>query len=338
MRRSYLSRKAQGYVEYLGVAAIIIAITLISFPPLFLTASNEVVNNSPEVKNNDAYKNAQVLGTYTGEFTSEFTKLEEDPAAATCVDEVKSILSTVAAIDAGNSVNLSSTSLAQVVSAFGDANLAGSYSITAANLLSPACKSLAAVDKVEEILTNEVVNLDLMQNTCEDVCTITTTANAVVREISSLVDNGTIPRNIFVNHTDSPVSSIGSVSHGNLQDTLDTYYYVGPDTTRPYTNYKNMINLIEHASKNSQLTSELAAVYEKLKLKVEEAMLLTLESPSYYTSMNHPGWESIPVRLDGSSSTYYSPPEDSGGGGSSAPEVASFYFCGEPGDLSEYLN
>ncbi|OGI21088.1 MAG: hypothetical protein A2287_06000 [Candidatus Melainabacteria bacterium RIFOXYA12_FULL_32_12] len=332
MRRSYLSRKAQGYVEYLGVAAIIIAITLISFPPLFLTASNEVVNNSPEVKNNDVYKDAQVLGTYSGAFTSEFTKLEEDPAAATCVDEVKSIMSTIATIDAGNSANLSSTALAEVVSAFGDANLAGNYHITAASLLSPACKSLTTVDKVEDILTNEVINLDLMQDTCEDVCTITTTANAVVREIGSLINDGTIPANIITSHNDSPVSSIS----GSIENTFKQYYYVGPDTVNPYTNYKNMINLIEYASQNSQLNSELAAVYEKLKVKVEEAMMLTLESPSYYTTMNHPGWESIPVRLDGGSSTYYSPPSSSGGG-SSTPIVASFYFCGEPGDLSEFL-
>ncbi|EKE04099.1 MAG: hypothetical protein ACD_20C00107G0009 [uncultured bacterium] len=324
MRRSNLRRKAQGYVEYAAVGAIVLALTIISFPPLFLTASNNVANTSPEDKNNDIYKQSALLGVYAGEFITAFRVLEEDPSASGCVEEIKNAMSVLSGINTTGSSELSKESLVKIVSALGDANLSGSYNTNASSLLTSTCGSIAGADSIESILTNELIKLDLMEATCEDVCTVTTTANTIMRDMATLITSGSVPMDVFLNHPDSPVTAIS----GSVQDILTQHYYVGPDTEKPYATYKNAINLIEYASDQGYFTPEMAGLYDTLVVKLEDAMKIKLKPPSYYKSISRPGWESKPVYI-GPETAYTPPSSDDEDDDSSGPVVADFYFCEE---------
>lgn len=328
MRRSNLRRKAQGYIEYAAIGSIVLAITLISFPPLFLTASNMVANTSPEDKNNDIYQQSELLGVYAGEFITAYRELEEDPAAADCIEEIKDTMNAIAGIDTADSSELSKEALIKIVNALGDANLLGQYNTDASKLLSSTCQSLAGADGIESILINELIKLDLMEATCENVCTVTTTANTIMRDMATLVDSGSVPKEVFLNHPGSPVTSITE----STEDILTEHYYVGPDTENPYTTYKDAVNLIVYASDQGYFTEEMSGLYDTLIAKLEEAMQLNLKPPSYSTVLtSRPGWEAKPTAVGGTTTTTTSTSGTSTTTTTTttttAPIVADFYFC-----------
>ncbi|OGI00032.1 MAG: hypothetical protein A2104_03725 [Candidatus Melainabacteria bacterium GWF2_32_7] len=339
LTKRYFSRKAQGYVEYLTVALVVLLVGLIAFPPLFKSASDRIINSSPKYKDNDVYKYVTLLGPNSNQFVEQYKLLLNDPSAKDCVDEIKSIMVLLGGVDASTGGNLSDESIIKIVNMLGDANLSGSYNINVASLLSPACKSLPAVDTVEEILTKEVIDIDLSEDTCEDICTVTTTANAILREITPLIDSGTISKDIILSHQDSPVTTTSETT----EEIFDKYYYVGPDTVNPYTNYKNMINLIEYANKTGQLTQEMKDVYEVVKTDIEKAMEIKVGTPVIGETVKyHPDWEAIPgeyaapVVSTGTSSSSTSSSSESVSE-TPQPPPPPFFFCGPPGQLSKFV-
>ncbi|OGI21087.1 MAG: hypothetical protein A2287_05995 [Candidatus Melainabacteria bacterium RIFOXYA12_FULL_32_12] len=339
LTKRYFSRKAQGYVEYLTVALVVLIVGLVAFPPLFKTASDRIVNSSPKYKDNDVYKYVTLLGPYSSQFVEKYKLLLEDPSAKDCVDEIRAIMVLLGGVDTSTGDKLSDQDIIKIVNMLGDANISGNYTINAASLLSPACKAVPAIDPIEEILTKEVIQINLIEDTCEDVCTVTTTANAILREITPLIDSGTISKDIILIHQDSPVTTISE----SVEEIFQKYYYVGPDTVNPYTNYKNMINLIEYANKTGQLTNEMKEVYEVVKTDIEKAMEIAVGKPIISeTAKYHPDWEAIPgeyvapvISTSTSSSTTSSSSESVSE--TPQPPPPPFYFCGPPGELSKFV-
>jgi len=342
--KPYFRRKAQGYVEYLSISLIILVVAIFAFPDLFRTVADTIARSAPAYRNNSALSYTAVLGQYSNEFITEYRTMVTDPSTAGCAGEITTALAVISGSGSDIDAALANDMRLKMINLIGSADATGTPNVTAADLLSPACQANPAVDSVETVLEQQLVNIDLSEETCSDtdeVCTVTTIANAIGREMVTLIDSGTISKDIFLSHTDSPVTSIGMTT----EEILKKYYYVGPDSDNPYTNYKNIINLIDQAAGAGQLTAEMAEVYDVLKSKLGDATVVTNDKTTTITDeIAHPEWEAVPFEIvtepttntttvttttpTTTTTTVSEPPK---------PPPPPFYFCGPPGELKKFL-